>query len=58
MVSAANYVVVVADSSKMGQEDLIRFAPIDCVDTLITDAEIDPADRDGLTEQGVEVVIA
>lgn len=58
MVSAANYVVVVADSSKMGQEDLIRFAPIDTVDTLITDNEIASADRDELTEQGVEVVIA
>ncbi|AKS31717.1 DeoR/GlpR family DNA-binding transcription regulator [Mycolicibacterium goodii] len=58
MVNAANYVVVVADSSKMGQEDLIRFAPIDSVDTLITDDEITPADHDGLSEQGVEVVIA
>jgi DeoR family fructose operon transcriptional repressor len=58
MVHAANYVVVVADSSKLGQEDLVSFAPIDSVDTLITDDEIAHADRDQFTEQGVEVVIA
>lgn len=58
MVQAANYVVVVADSSKVGQEDFVSFAPIDSVDTLITDSEISEADRAQLTEHGVEVVIA
>lgn len=58
MVQSANYVVVVADSSKVGQEDFVSFAPIDSVDTLITDSEISDADRALLTERGVEVVIA
>ncbi|HTM83805.1 MAG TPA: DeoR/GlpR family DNA-binding transcription regulator [Mycobacterium sp.] len=58
MVNAANFVVVAADSSKVGREDLISFAPIGSVDALITDAGIDPAQRDLLTEQGVEVVVA
>ncbi len=58
IVQAANFVVVVADSSKVGEEDLVSFAPIDSVDTLITDDDIASTDRDQLTEHGVEVVIA
>jgi len=58
MVRCANYVVVVADSSKVGHEDFISFAPIDSVDALVTDAEISAADRAQLTERGVEVVLA
>jgi DeoR family fructose operon transcriptional repressor len=58
MVSAANYVVVAADSSKVGREDFVSFAPISSVDTLITDTELDDADRALFIEQGVEVVCA
>ena len=56
MVAAANYVVVAADSSKVGREDLVSFAPITSVDTLITDYEIGDADRAQFVEHGVEVV--
>jgi DeoR family transcriptional regulator, fructose operon transcriptional repressor len=58
MVKAANYVVVAADSSKVGREDFVSFAPISSVDTLITDSEISSADRGQLTESGVELVLA
>jgi DeoR family transcriptional regulator, fructose operon transcriptional repressor len=58
MVKAANYVVVAADSTKIGREDFVSFAPIASVDALITDSEITAADRDQLTESGVEVVAA
>lgn len=58
MVRSANYVVVVADSTKVGQEDFVSFAPIDSVDALVTDDEISDADRNALTEHGVEVVLA
>jgi len=58
MVQAANYVVVLADSSKIGREDLISFAPIDRVDVLITDSEVDDASRREFTARGVEVVVA
>jgi DeoR family fructose operon transcriptional repressor len=58
MVAAANFVVVTADSSKVGREDFISFAPIDSVDTLITDGDIATADRGELTSHGIEVVIA
>src|ERR1700758_4239770 len=52
MVQAANYVVVLADSSKIGREDLISFAPIDRVDVLITDSEVDDASRREFTARG------
>ena len=59
MVACANYVVVAADSTKVGREDFVSFAPISSVDTLITDAEITrrrpPAT---LTDHGVEVICA
>jgi DeoR family fructose operon transcriptional repressor len=58
MVCSANYVVVVADSSKIGREEFLSFAPIDRVDTLVTDAEITDADRSALTDNGVEVIVA
>jgi DeoR family fructose operon transcriptional repressor len=48
----------VADSSKVGREDLISFAPIERVDVLITDSEVTAAGRAELTERGVEVVVA
>ncbi|HEX9834364.1 MAG TPA: DeoR/GlpR family DNA-binding transcription regulator, partial [Mycobacterium sp.] len=58
MVGSANYVVAVADSSKIGREDFVSFTPLSSVDTLITDSEITDADRSQFTEQGVEVVVA
>jgi DeoR family fructose operon transcriptional repressor len=58
MVRCANYVVVAADSTKVGREDFVSFAPISSVDTLITDAEITDADRRILVDEGVEVVTA
>ncbi|MGV9797631.1 DeoR/GlpR family DNA-binding transcription regulator [Mycobacterium sp. NPDC003449] len=58
MVRAANYVVVTADSSKVGREDLVSFATIGSVDALVTDSGIGAADRGQLTEHGVEVVVA
>jgi DeoR family fructose operon transcriptional repressor len=58
MVRAANYVVAAADSSKVGREELVSFAHLDKVDTLITDSEIDAAYRGELAARGVEVVLA
>jgi DeoR family fructose operon transcriptional repressor len=58
MVRSAHYVVVVADSSKVGREEFVSFAPIDRVDALVTDSELNAEDRALLTERGVEVVQA
>ncbi|GGG08202.1 D-beta-D-heptose 1-phosphate adenosyltransferase [Rhodococcoides trifolii] len=58
IVLAANQVVVVADSAKLGREFLISFAPIDSVDVLVTDDGISSADVTRLQDQGIEVVVA
>jgi DeoR family fructose operon transcriptional repressor len=58
MVGSAHYVVVVADSSKVGREEFVSFAPIERVDALVTDSELSAADRAELSGRGVEVVIA
>jgi DeoR family transcriptional regulator, fructose operon transcriptional repressor len=58
MVRSAHYVVVVADSSKVGREEFVSFAPIDRVDALVTDSELGADNHARLAEHGVEVVVA
>ena len=58
MVECANFVVVVADSSKIGREEFVSFAAIDRVDVLVTDSEITAENRSCLTEHGLDVVVA
>ena len=57
MVASANFVVVLADSSKVGHEDFVSFAPIQALDVLVTDSEISPAYRAELADEGLEVVV-
>lgn len=58
MVRCANYVVVLADSSKVGREEFISFAPLADIDALVTDPEITPAQRRDLAGHNMEVVVA
>ena len=58
MVLSARQVVVLADADKIMVESPIRFATLEEVDVLITDARITDADRQALTDAGVEVVVA
>lgn len=58
MVASAHRVVVVADSSKIGREDFVRFAGIDDIDVLVTDSGIPDSVRNDLTDSGIEVVAA
>ena len=58
MVAAARRTVVLADSSKVGVELLVTFAPLAAADVLITDAGISAHDRADLSNAGIEVVIA
>ncbi|MBY4572268.1 D-beta-D-heptose 1-phosphate adenosyltransferase [Gordonia paraffinivorans] len=58
MVAAAQRVIVLADSSKMGREELSGFATVDDIDVLVTDSGIDPQFSAALSARGVEVVIA
>jgi len=58
MVRAAQRSVVLADSSKLGREHLVRFAALEDVDVLVTDAEADPAVVAELEQAGIDVVVA
>jgi len=58
MVAGAHQVVVLVDSSKIGQEHMVRFASFRDIDVVVTDAGIDDADRAALERADVEVVIA
>ena len=58
LVAAGRQVVVLADSSKLGRRDLVRFATADQVDVLVTDDGISDEDSRALDAAGVEVVIA
>ena len=58
VVAAGRQVVVLADSSKLGREDLVRFATVDQVDVLVTDDGITDDDARALRAAGVEVVVA
>lgn len=58
MVRAAQRVVVLADSSKLGREHLVRFATVDDVDVLVTDDEADPDVVTEIESHGIEVLTA
>jgi DeoR family fructose operon transcriptional repressor len=58
MIHAAQRVVVLADSSKLDREYLVRFADASAVDVLVTDDQADPALIAELEKQGLEVIVA
>lgn len=58
MVGSAKKVVALADSSKIGVECFVSFAPLAQVDVMITDSGISPDDQRALRDAGVQVVIA
>lgn len=58
MVRSARTVVVLTDSSKVGSEAAVRFATLEEVDLLVTDAGLTDEDRDALDAAGLEVVLA
>lgn len=58
MVRAAKEVIVVADSSKIGNIAAAHVCTLAAVDRLITDAAADPTELDRIRRVGVEVIIA
>ena len=58
MVERARRIVVLTDASKFGRVSLHRIALLDQIHTIITDAGIDDASREGLQRLGIEVIIA
>lgn len=57
MLSAAQHVVILADSTKTQRDYLVRFAEVPDVDTLISDPNFDPRLLGALQEAGVEVLL-
>ncbi|GAA4681864.1 DeoR/GlpR family DNA-binding transcription regulator [Frondihabitans cladoniiphilus] len=57
-VRAARRVVAVADSSKQGEEALMRFARLDEIDTVVTDAPPAADLAEALASADVEVIVA
>lgn len=58
LAGAARRVVVLADHSKIGHDELVAFAPLDLVDTLVTDDAVDAHLASEIAATGVEVVRA
>jgi DeoR/GlpR family transcriptional regulator of sugar metabolism len=58
MVSSANEVIVVSDSSKIGLIGLVTIMPVTHINKLITDTDAPPDFVASLRDQGVEVILA
>ena len=58
MVASGHRVVVLMDSSKIGQEQTVRFAELGDIDLVVTDSGIARSDLAALERHGVEVVVA
>lgn len=58
MIDAGHRVVLLADGSKFGREALVRVAPLDVLDTIITAGQIDPHELAAITQMGIEVIRA
>ena len=58
LVEAARRIVVLADHSKLGREDFAHVAPVSEVDTLVTDAGVQPEVADEIEAAGPRVVRA
>ncbi len=50
-------VTVVADSSKVGRVNLVKYGPVSIADTLITDSAIKTKDRKAIEKAGCTVVV-
>ena len=55
---AADEVIVVADSTKLGRQSLALLSELQAVDRLVVDREITNDWQKKITEAGVELVIA
>jgi len=58
MAARARRVVVVADSSKLGQSGFTPIIPITAVDALVTDGAASPEHLERIRAAGVEVILA
>ncbi|RZS91628.1 DeoR family transcriptional regulator [Motilibacter rhizosphaerae] len=58
LASVAQRVVVAADSSKLGRTTFARICPLDAVDVLVTDVDVETSVAHDLAAAGVEVIVA
>ena len=58
MLQASREAFLLVDHTKIGVESLVRVAPVESIQRLITDPGISPHDRLALTQRGIEVTIA
>ena len=58
MISIADRVVVVAESVKFGRKAFVRYATLDQIDTVVTDAGLSVEDRKNLEEHNIKILIA
>ena len=58
MMASAEEIIVVADSTKFGHTSLAHLCPLDEIDVLVTDSEIESEWQARLTDAGVKVVTA
>jgi DeoR family transcriptional regulator of aga operon len=58
MATRAEQVMVVADSSKLGQRAFARMCGVDEIDVIVTDRDAAPASLAAFTERGIRVVTA
>lgn len=58
MLAAAREVILLADYSKIGSESLVKIAPLERIQRLITDGGISAHDRLAFTQRGIEVSLA
>lgn len=56
-IQAGNYIILVTDSSKFNQSALVRIAPVDVLDALVTDSRIETETVEALQERGVFVEV-
>ena len=58
MVESARWVVALVDSTKFGSEQTYGYLPLDAMDALVTDEDVDDATVERLAAFGMEVVRA
>lgn len=57
LISRAQVVTVVADSTKLGRSAFARICPLGSVDELITDTGADPREAAALRELGLKITL-
>ena len=58
MMQAADEVIVVADSGKLGHSELAHLCPLQEVDRMVVDSGVTDDWKDIITEHGIELIVA